>query len=217
VTYAYDLGFSYGVYLHGADISVGVSAWQDSSGKLADDQVTVGGINRRSVPYKFAGQQNSPDRFAFTLSYSGVQQQADLTHLQYVRSVGGRLNICLYKRITETWSADTAFTSVTTQRQLALRTLTAAGYTLPTGAATDLAEIARSGTALSVITEGAGAGKYVIGTADADGRTPITLGTSTTLFTFQYVPLILMVDTSFVVEAMDKLGENWTISLREAV
>ena len=217
MTYAYDLGFAYGVYLHGADISVGVSEWSDASGKLCDDQITVGGINRRSFPFKYAGQPNVVDRFVFTLVYNGVQSQADLTHLQYVRSVGGRLDVCLYKRTTETWSADVAFTSVTTQRRLALRTLTAAGYTLPTGAVTDLAEIARAGAGLSVLTEGAGAGGYEIGTADADGHVPITIGTATTLFTFAYVPLIYMVDASFAIAAIDKLGEQWTISLREAV
>lgn len=211
MTFAKDLSLAYGVYLHGRDISVGVGAWTDHSQKLADDRRTVSNKNRRSYPYRFANQPNAPDMAAFELSYQGIQSKEDLAHLRYVRAVGGLLDVCDYTLVTEVWKSDTAFSTVVTQRRLALRTITV----LPAGAETDLAETALADG--SAITEGAGAGHYVVGSPDADGRVTITLGTAANEFAFDYVPLYYMVDAAISRVPGDKLSVDWILSLVEAV
>lgn len=209
--YAKDLGFAYGIHLHGREMSVGVAAWKDNSGKLCDDKRTVGGINRRSYPFKYSDQPNVIDQFAYEVRFE-IQSEADLAQLRFVRAVGGRLNLCTYERTTEYWKRDTPFTVVKTMRRLALRTITP----LPPNVADDLPEIAISG-GTTIITEGAGAGHYVVGSPDAEGRVTITLGTATTEFQFDYVPYLYMVDAAISKEPMEKLGQSWTINLIEAV
>lgn len=214
MTYAKDLGLTWGLYLHGKSISVGVAGWTDRYAKLCDDQRTVGGINRRSFPFKYTEQPNVVDRFAFDLSYASIQQQADIDQLQYVRATGGNLDVCQYKRTTEVWRRDASFTVVKTMRRLALRTISP----LPTGVAAALPEIAISGgPSGTVLTEGSGAGKYVVGTADAYGRTTITLGTATTQFQLSYVPLLYMFDATISTAIVDRLSEDWLMTLVEAV
>ena len=209
MTYSNDIGLRWGLYLHGRHI--GVSGWSDAWGENCDDQRTVGRILRRSYPFVYAEQPNVIDTFAFGVSYEAIQTKEDASHLRYVRAIGGRLDVCQYKLTTEIWSRDAAFSVVKTMRRLALRTISS----LPDGVAAALPEVVKADG--NVITEGAGAGKYVVGSADANGRTTITLGTPATKLEFEYVPLLYMTNKAVGTSFPTKLTEDWALTLEEVV
>lgn len=209
MTYSNDIGLRWGLYLHGRHIGVG--GWSDGCVKNADDKRTVGKINRRSYPYLYDEQPNVIDTFGCGISYEAIQTKEDASHLRYVRAIGGRLDVCPYRYWSEIWVHDASFTVVKTLRRWALRTISS----LPDGVALALPEVVKANG--SVITEGAGAGKYVVGTADSDGRTTITLGTAATTLEIEYVPLFYAVDTAVGISLPTKLTENWALTLVEAV